>query len=647
MTTITRERLTADTATLPMQYRGAPVAREMIDEAARTVELAFSSESEFERWYGVEILDHSKGAMRMERLANKAALLMDHNTRDQVGVIERAWIGDDKVGRAIVRFSRSARAQEIFQDIVDGIRSLVSVGYAVHEMKLERSNDEMDWYRVTDWEPYEISIVSVPADPSVGIGRSAVAGAPEFNARVERAVQVPPPKGNVTGVFSMEVKDNAPAGASAENVPGLSADNMRRLEQARCDGLAQLAEKNAIDAGIVRRWISSGVNLDQAAEETLNILEKRSKDAEIVGNLDMSKKEAAEYSVLRGIKAVLENNWSKAGREYEAHNEIQKRLGRAPNSNNAFFVPYDVQRRHMAASSEAVAREILARVAMATGRRDLTVASGSGGGYLVQTSNMSFIELLRNSTALFQLGARRMGGLTDSITIPRQTSGATAYWLSTEATTITESQLVLGQIAMTPKNVGAYTEISRQLTLQSNPDAESLVMADLAAQVAIDIDAKGFNGSGSSGQPTGLLNTSGIGTVSGSSIAYAGIVEFMTDVFGGNALSASSGFCTTGAVAGLLKQRVKFSSTASPIWDGRLEDGNVDGYRGVASNQVPSATLIFGDFSQVVIGEWGVLEVDVNPFAGFTAGIIGIRAMAAIDIAIRYPSAFSVATSVT
>ena len=175
-------------------------------------------------------------------------------------------------------------------------------------------------------------------------------------------------------------------------------------------------------------------------------------------------------------------------------------------------------------------------------------------------------------------------------------------------------------------------------------------MADLAAVVALDIDGKGINGSGASGQPTGILNTSGIGSVTGTALDYADIIEFQTDVFAGNALNESSGYVTTGAVSGLLKQRVKFASTASPIWEGRLESGVVDGpqgYRGMASNQMPAATMLFGDFAQVIVAEWGVLEVEVNPYANFQAGIIGVRALASIDIAVRHPTAFSAASSIT
>ena len=219
--------------------------------------------------------------------------------------------------------------------------------------------------------------------------------------------------------------------------------------------------------------------------------------------------------------------------------------------------------------------------------------------------------------------------------------------MATEATAITESQQTFGQMALSPKTAGAYTEISRQLLLQSSPGAEQLVQSDLAQVVALAVDLAVLNGSGSGGQPTGIIGTSGIGSVTGTSLAYAGIVEFQTDTAGGNALFDSSGYVTTPAVAGLLKQRVKFSSTASPIWEGKLLEGTVDGYRAMASNQVPSANILFGDFSKVVLAEWGVLEVEVNPYANFAAGIVGVRAMYSIDVGVRYAAAFSLATSVT
>lgn len=150
-----------------LTYRNAVIRSH--DDDARTVELSFSSEEPVARWEGLEILDHAPGSIRTERLQNGAPLLMDHNTRDQIGVVESVKFGSDRKGRAVVRFSRSTRADDIYRDVVDGIRVNVSVGYLIHETRKEGE----DSYRVTDWEPYEISIVSVPADATVGVGRAA------------------------------------------------------------------------------------------------------------------------------------------------------------------------------------------------------------------------------------------------------------------------------------------------------------------------------------------------------------------------------------------------------------------------------------------------------------------------------------------
>lgn len=144
-----------------------------LNSGDRTVELAFSSEAEVERSFGIEILDHSPSSVRLDRLRAGAALLVGHDRDDQVGVVESVSIDVDRRGRAVVRFGNSQRADEIFQDVKDGIRRLISFGYTVHNAVREGTRDGADVFRVTDWEPFEISIVSIPADVTVGIGRNA------------------------------------------------------------------------------------------------------------------------------------------------------------------------------------------------------------------------------------------------------------------------------------------------------------------------------------------------------------------------------------------------------------------------------------------------------------------------------------------
>ena len=139
------------------------VKREAINVEARTVELAFSSEAPYERWWGIEILDHNASSIDLTRLNSHANLLCDHDARDVIGVVESVSIGLDKVGRAVVRFGKSARAEEVFQDVVDGIRKNVSVGYMINEAVLEAVSgdpvvdDAEDNYRVNSWTPFEIS----------------------------------------------------------------------------------------------------------------------------------------------------------------------------------------------------------------------------------------------------------------------------------------------------------------------------------------------------------------------------------------------------------------------------------------------------------------------------------------------------------
>ena len=619
--TIQRRRLEGDTVQLGQQFREATFDRSKIDIKARTAEMSFSSETPYDRYWGTEILDHSPSAMNLARLNNGGALLVNHDWNDQVGVIEKAW-NDGKNGRASVRFSRSVRGQEMLQDVQDGIRTLVSVGYQIDEMRLESTKDGAETYRVEKWTPLEVSLVAVPADPSVGIGREQEKG-PTYAVRVHRpGSAINPPQGTPPerrSTMDITVQENAAAGA----VAGMSNDVSNNLERARASNLQRLATQYKVDADTAQRWIEQGVSLDEAGNEVVKILAARSKEDASKSKLDMSKKDLKSYSILRAINAVLNKNWNGAGLELEASQEVQRRIGRTVNE-HTFFVPLDVQ------------------------QRDLIVGTSTMGGYLVSTGNVGFIELLRNRSVLFNMGATRLWGLQGSVAVPRQTAPGTGFWLATEATAATESQLVIGQMTLTPKNVGAYTEISRQLLLQGSPDAEGLVMSDLAAVIALAVDSAGLTGTGAP-QPQGIVGTAGLGgvTITTGTVTYANVLEFQTDAAGANALTPASGYVTTPAIAAILKQKARFSNTDTPIWQGNVLDGNIEGIRAMTSNQVTAGQLLMGDFSKVVIAEWGTLEVEANPYANFAAGIVGVRAFYTCDVGVRYPGAFSLGTGIT
>lgn len=153
-------------------YRQFQVKSEDIDSDKRTVRLSFSSEEPYQRYFGYEILGHEKGEVDLVRLNNGAPLLLGHDTTKQIGVVEIAKVSEGR-GEALVRFSKSQLAEEIYQDVKDGIRRNVSVGYEVNKMVLVEASqkDDIETYRVTRWTPLEVSIVPVPADNSVGVGR--------------------------------------------------------------------------------------------------------------------------------------------------------------------------------------------------------------------------------------------------------------------------------------------------------------------------------------------------------------------------------------------------------------------------------------------------------------------------------------------
>ena len=613
---------------------------------------------------GPEILVHAPEAIDMER-APLPITVTHAGGQVNVGVVDKLRTVNGAL-RGVARFGTRPEAAGYRDDVLNGTLRSVSVKYRRVTAKF-RSDGVLVTSR---WLPMHVAIVAEPADTKAGFYRSlndtgeAVIDAPadsSLTAGTPATTQegantmadttiVTSPAGALDPAAAATAAAVAAATAGTPTVP--AGDGQRSLpaqprqgpssldlETERAVSITNLCKANNIDDGIRSMWITSGASVRTVSDELLAIIGQRAANSPKMTQVGLSAKETQRFSLTRAIEACAAQNWSVAGFEAEVSRAIGQKLQRTPMPNR-FFVPWEVQERQNMTPVDA------ALYAMA--KRDLTVASAGAGGYLKETANVGFIELLRNKSVLMNMGAMRLSGLVGDITIPKQSATGSATWLANESATISEINQTFVQVAMSPKTVGGYTEISRQLLLQSNPYVEGLVMSDLASVVALDIDLKGLNGSGASGQPTGILNTAGIGSVTGTSLDYADIIEFQTDVFAGNALTGNSGYVTTGAVAGLLKARVKFSSTASPLWDGRLDMANVDGYRGMASNQMPSATMLFGDFSLgVVIAEWGVLEVEVNPYANFQAGIIGVRAIASVDIGVRYPTAFSAASSIT
>lgn len=568
----------------------------VIDEENRTVKLSFSSETPVDRWDGKEILDHDPKSVRLERLENSGPLLVDHDTTDHVGVVENVSIDADRVGRALVRFGRGKRATEIFNDVLDGIRKSISVGYRVFRATEEDEHS----YRVIDWMPLEISFVSVPADDFVGVGRS---DAEENDFIIEQKERI---------IMTTELKKEA---SQETEQPKINieeiANKARKEELSRVREISAISKDFDVDSSDA---IDKGQTVDQFRIQVLDNMKKSVKIPETPATeLGLSENESRDYSLFRAIQASISGNWKGAEFERECSAEISERINKEA---RGFYVPYDVQR---------------------------VMTTAAGGVGVVGTDHMAtdFIDALRNQSVVAGLGAQVMNGLVGDVDIPRLDTSATFYWV-TEDADLTNSDASLGSVTLSPKTVGGSVPMSRRLLKQSAPSVEQIIRNDLIRGAAIAIDAAAINGSGAAGQPTGIISQTGVNSVAivdaGMIPTFAEAVAFETAIETDNAMVEGMAYLTTPAIKGSLKTSLKAAGVAGYIWD----NNEVNGYTAVSTNQCPTANFILGDFSQLLIGMWGVLDIAPDMAAKAASGGLILRVFQDVDIAVRHPTAFGI-----
>ena len=371
-------------------------------------------------------------------------------------------------------------------------------------------------------------------------------------------------------------------------------------------------------------------NLEQAAG--------RAGERQIVtdGQIGMTRDELRRYSIVRAINAAASQDWRNAQLEREASEAVAKRMGR---SAQGFWVPQDV---------------------LAAEQRDMVAGTPSAGGYLVSTDLLaqSFIELLRNRMMVRAAGATVLAGLVGDVAIPKQTGGATAYWVG-ESTAPTEGAQTLGQVALSPKTVGAWTDISRKLLKQSSVDVEAFVRNDLTSVLGLAIDSSALHGPGTGNAPTGIAATSGIGDVAGGTDGLAPIwahmVALETAVAVDNADLGRLAYMSNAKVRGKLKSTPRTATYGDiMIWEPTSGNTPVNGYPFHVTNQVSStltkgsgtgvgvcSAIFFGNWADLIIGMWGGLDILVDPYTGGTAGTVRVIALQDVDVAVRHAESFA------
>ena len=576
-----------------IETRAMAFEDQVIDNDARRVKIAVSSEEPVERSFGIEILDHKPGSIDLSFLnSGRAPLLLDHDPTKQIGVVESVALdGSARRLRATVRFGKNALAKEVFDDVTDGIRANISVGYQIN--KLDKEGKET--YRATSWMPMEVSIVSIPADRTVGVGRSAADD-------LTTSIPATPIKEAKMAEFDLEAVKAEAARAAAKD-----AAEMIRLG----------ASHNKRD--LADKAIAAGRSLAEFRGELLEAIGNKPLDTS--ADLGLTQKEVRRFSLMAAIRAMANPTDFRAQEEARFEFEASAAAQRAAGVDaKGLMIPTDVLR--------------------AWGKRDLNTSDDSS--VIAQDfRGGDFIDVLRNASSVMQAGATMLTGLKGNVAIPKKATASAAGWISTEGGASSESEPTFGQVTMTPKTLGAFTDITRLMMMQSSPDIEALVRDDLSRAIALAIDLGALAGSGSSGQPTGVKTTSGVNKPTSFAAAtptFAEVVALETAVAEDNALLGNLAYILPASMYGALKTTAKAANTAQFV----VEPGNtINGYRAIVSNQVTSGDLFFGNFSDLLIGMYGGLDILVDPYTSSNTGTVRIRALQTVDVAVRHAVSFA------
>lgn len=625
--------------TMPAQFTLLERVAGEPDDAPRRYDMSFSSEHPVKRWWGAtEILDHSASSVRMQRMNEGASVLLNH--RDHIGVVLKARV-EGGVGRAVVAFSpNNPMAQMVERDVSHPMqfRRHVSVGYAIHGARVEEIDGNDETWRVTDWEPLEVSIVDVPADPTVGISRSS--DAVMYEAKVEERQA----KEEVTimGATAVETKNE-----EVTPIPGVD------LKSTDAADIARMADANGCNDKL-GDWFARKLSIGQVAQEILALRKTQGQAVSMAGDdvlRSIPKKVRGRYNYARAIRGAMVMKGATDmgvqkfdGLEREWHDELLRARQPYSQYHDGILVPM----RFM--TDEEMEERAMDSKTLSKGAEFVTEQAGE------------LIDLLRNRSVMMSLGARTLTGLNAPIAFPKQAGGMTVYWVGENPPAdVTASDATFGLALLAPKNLMGQGAYSRQLLAIGNRDVDTLIRDELAMAHALAFDKAGIHGKGASGEPTGIYYTADVNVVAmGGAPTFAKLIDMQTEVAKDNADLGNMGYVTTPGEAGKMRQTLVASSAGSEmLWVGNMRDGLVAGYRAMASNQISSTMTnseptggaeqgcVFGNFGDVIMGFFTALELIVDPLTLAGRAMVKITSFQMGDILIRRGQSFCKTTGLT
>jgi len=625
--------------------------------AGDAFEASLSSEFPVERDFGIEVLDHSTDAVDLSRARDGLPLLFNHDLRQLIGRVDGIYISDRRL-RGRMRFFDTAAGRDARSAVESGHRE-VSISYEILRTRSEPDKT----IRVLRWRPYEASVVSVPADANVGIGRTA-SQRKEANMNQNDS--------NDNGTHGDD--DQAPTLSRSQRRAATAlvaqaqqgADERVEGERTRIKAITNMGRMMKLPAEMTARAIDDDLTVDEFAQVVLAHQASASRIQSFVvpassfGDSDgpsVQQREWQElqsgFSLSRAIQAQIDPSTylRGAGRESEVSRELSRHT---PLATSGTLVPY-------AALFGGLMRS-------EAHKRALSVGTSTLGGATVQTTidPSLFADALRSRTVCVGLGARVLTGLRDTTVIPRKTSATTGTWV-TEAGSVVTTDPNFDQVTLSPKRFGAFTDVSRQLLVQSVLAMEQVIQQDLSQTILVELDRVAMLGTGASNQPRGIVNTSGIGSVvggtNGAQIAWSHVLDLERTVAAANAQVnlAASGYAINAQSRGWMKRTLKVTGVGTPLimGDDQVDEmglTRLNGYRTGVSSLLPStgtkgtssgvcSTLIFGDWSQLFIGLFGDgVELIVDPYTLAVSGQVRITSNLFGDIGVRYAASFAAMT---
>lgn len=651
------------TIRIPKQLSRAGEMREETVAGKKAKRISISSDVPYKRYDWMageeyyEVLSHDPGDIDDSRLKLGLTALFNH-VRDSHLARATGYNNDGHrldVGTIDdLIWSESDFAQTKKRDVENGSLVGTSVGYAILDDGTPMGEkDGIPVYKFK-WAPHEFSFCTIEADSTVGAGRQRSEPPTDDLQEIVISENIPLAslKNETTTSQQREIRTTEKPTMPEPTAPEIKVDVAAERNESMLAERKRVADIQNLYVHFRDNGIAGGQPIDTGDLAQTMIREGKTagefqtavvtghnfKAVKVVaddpnaGKVGMEDKDMERYSIVRAINCLAQKR-GLDGVEKAAHDAHVKLTGRETEG-IGFFIPQDILSFNRAGLSQQV--------------RALFTNVYSAAGAFVNTDLLagSLIELLRNKMGVVQMGARSLTGLVGNVAIPLQSGGATASWLSENAT-ISESTQTVGQLGLTPHRLAGSTSFTYQLLAQSSVDVENFVREDLMRVLAIAKDLAAIAGTGASGQPLGILGTSNLSTsvtfANAQTMLYADALSFENNVALNNADLGKLGYMTTPTVRKNAKATAEIAAANSiPIWKNNM----VNGFQAFATNQVPTATsVIFGNFDDLILASWAGMSVIVDPYSLSLQGQVRVVMQELCDNGLRHSKSFSVSTN--